>query len=120
MEQLYRPMSMLWNGQTSWVLLDGHDDDVSEQARVVGLRAEAGPPELPPFRWSVPPSEIASLAAREAGPFVAEMGVGVVHADRPPTRSMPDPAVVALHERIKSEFDPGGRLNPGVDVFAPA
>ena len=29
---LYRPTSVLWDGTTTWVLLDGHDDDVTEQA----------------------------------------------------------------------------------------
>ena len=116
--KLYRPTSVLWDGETTWVLLDGHADDMSEQARLSGLRPAAGLPALPPHRWSLPPSALGDLTAHEAGVFVAEVGVGVVHRDRPATAAAVHPAVRALHDRIKSEFDPRGRLNPGVDVLA--
>ena len=118
--QLYRPTSMLWDGGTTWVLLDGHPDDVADQAGACDLRASDGPPELPPHRWSMPPSDVFSLASPDVGRFVAEIGVGVVHGDRPPRPSPVDPTIRALHARIKSEFDPRGRLNPGIDVLAPA
>ncbi len=118
--RLHRPTSVLWNGQTTWVLLDGHHDDVRAQAAVHALRATDGRPELPPFRWSLPPNQMGQLATHEPGTFVAEIGVGVVHHVRPPAPSTVDPAVRALHERIKTEFDPTGRLNPGLDVLAPA
>ena len=68
----------------------------------------------------MPPSELSSLATHEAGTFVAEIGVGIVHHDRPAPTSPVDPAVGVLHARIKSEFDPSGRLNPGVDVLGAA
>ena len=51
---------------------------------------------------------------------VAEIGVGIVHHELPsPTRAV-DPAVAELHRRLKHEFDPRRRLNPGVDVLAAA
>lgn len=118
--RLYRPSSMLWDGRTTWVLLDGHVDDVADQARALELQASEGPPELPPYRWSMPPSQLFSLAADEPGAFLAEIGVGVVHHVRPPAPAPVDPAVRALHDRIKSEFDPRGRLNPRIDVLASA
>jgi len=118
--QLYRPTAVLWDGRVTWVLLDGHADDVAQQARVGELQEADGPPELPGHRWSMPPSELSSLATHEAGTFVAEIGVGIVHHDRPASTSPVDPAVAALHARIKSEFDPSGRLNPGVDVLGAA
>ena len=111
---------MLWDGSTTWLLLDGHPDDVAEHARVCALEAADGPPERPQHRWSMSPSELSSLATHEAGTFVAEVGVGIVHRDRPAPPMKVDPAVAALHARIKSEFDPSGRLNPGVDVLASA
>ena len=118
--QLYRPTSILWDGRTTWVLLDGHPDDVADQARVCDLRPSDGPPELPTHRWSMPPADVFALGAHDAGSFVAEVGVGVVHHHRPAPTSPVDPTIQVLHARFKSAFDPRGRLNPGVDVLAPA
>jgi FAD/FMN-containing dehydrogenase len=114
---LYRPTSLLWDGRTTWVLLDGHVDDITVQVRTGGLSGADGPPDLPRHRWSTPPSQLRSLAD-ESAPFVAEIGVGVVHHSQPAPARVVDATVRALHDRIKHEFDPTARLNPGVDVLA--
>jgi FAD/FMN-containing dehydrogenase len=116
--ELYRPTSILWDGATTWALLDGHPDDVLPQAEASGLRAADGPPELPEHRWSMAPTALSDLRSEQPGSFVAEIGVGVVHHTRPQIRPTPDPVTVELHRRITFEFDPDGRLNPGVDVLA--
>jgi glycolate oxidase FAD binding subunit len=116
--ELYRPTSVLWDGSTTWVLLDGHLDDVADQAADAGLVAVDGAPELPPHRWSVPPAELAGLRDDSTGPFVAEIGVGIVHYSRPAPKVVPDAETIELHRRIRMEFDPTGRLNPGLDVLA--
>lgn len=118
LSDLYRPLSILWDGETSWVLLAGDPDDVSEQAAGCALAPGDPPPTLPAGgRWSIPPAEIRSLVG--SGRFVAEVGVGIVHHEQPPPPRPLDAAVVELHRRIKARFDPTGRLNPGVDVLAP-
>jgi glycolate oxidase FAD binding subunit len=110
---LFRPASMLWDGATTWVLLDGDPDDVSTEASAAGLVAVDGPPTLPRYRWSLPPSELVSLPRDGRGAFVAQIGVGVVHRDVPQPPRPIDPALRTLHERLKSAFDPTGRLAPG-------
>jgi FAD/FMN-containing dehydrogenase len=106
--RLHRPTSILWDGTTTWVLLEGHPADVDDQAQSAGLDAVDGPPELPGGgRASLRPSELRALT----GEFVAEIGVGVVHGREPV--APPSPARPDLHRRIKAAFDPTGRLNPG-------
>ena len=112
----FRPVSILWDGVTTWVRLDGHPTDVSEAAGSFGLTETGGPPPLPTaHRWSLPPAALANLAVRDDAPFVAEVGVGIVHHSVPRTRPAVAGPVVDLHRRIKEQFDPTGRLNPGVD-----
>jgi FAD/FMN-containing dehydrogenase len=116
MTRLYRPTSVLWDGETTFVLLEGDQRDVCEQAAVAKLHQGDPPEEIPRGgRWSLPPADLAGLAG--SGRFVAEIGVGIVHHELPPPPRTHDPAVVALHRRIKHGFDPEGRLNPGVSVL---
>ncbi len=109
--RLYKPISVLWDGSAVFALLEGHPADVAEQAAASGLTTCDGPPTLPTgSRRRVQPSDVLS----QSGDFVAEVGVGIIH------HSLPS-AAVAVAERearlmaaIKYEFDPTGRLNPGV------
>lgn len=107
---LYRPVSVLWNGHEVWALLEGHPDDVAEQAAVAGLTPCAGPPELPTgSRRLLPPGEISGCSGR----FVAEVGVGVVHHAEPAAVPIPTDRVRALDDAVRLALDPTGRLNPG-------
>ncbi|MBK5222345.1 MAG: FAD-binding protein [Acidimicrobiia bacterium] len=115
-----RPAAHLWDGTRSWLLLEGHPDDVERSMGT--LQAEGGqevdaPPPLPPHRWSLDPSTLGALLHDDHGGFVAEVGVGTVHRDLPqPVREV-GPAVRTLHQRMTALFDPSGRLNPGRDVL---
>ena len=131
-ERLYRASSLLWDGNQTWVWLEGHPADVAAQAdQVLGtaFREVAGPPALSRrHRLSLPPAAFARLL-RSKGPvgnhWLAEVGTGTVHTDRPgelaaalgmawPPRL--EPRVAALHRDLKTRFDPTGRLNPGRQV----
>ncbi len=138
--------TVLWDGRTTWARLAGLEADVEAQvamaeslglglaesldaglaesldsglAQSSGRGDDDGPPRPGGERWSLPPAELATLPQRHPDVrFLAEMGVGVVHADTPaPTRPV-DPGVADLHRRLKTEFDPGGRLNPGRDPLS--
>jgi glycolate oxidase FAD binding subunit len=133
MRLLYRPSSILWDGCRVWVLLEGHPGDVTSQAALLGDRfAEvAAPPPVPgdsvsgAGRLSLAPAELRRLAGlpQESLPaWVAQVGVGVVHCAAPaalatalgrPWPAVVTPGVAELHRRLKSRFDPTGRLNPG-------
>lgn len=116
-DAVLRPSAVLWDGSSTWVLLEGHGADVA--AELAALRAIApfeeveGPPELPPHRWCLTPAQARSLRVAETGPFVASIGVGTVWAHRPQDVRTPDAASRVVEDRLKSLFDPAGRLNPG-------
>lgn len=112
---LYRPASVLWDGDTTWVLLDGHAGDVDAQAKAHGLVPADSGPSLAGLshRWSLPPSVLGGLPGDGRGPFLAELGVGIVHRAEPQPARRVAPAATAIHQRLKSSFDPTGRLAPG-------
>jgi glycolate oxidase FAD binding subunit len=121
---LYRPSTILWDGSRTWVELEGHPTDVdAEEAVLRSLgswqRTEAGP-ELPAHRWSLRPSDLRDIDPASTGEFVASVGVGTVFAARRQDRPPASPGVRQLSERIKREFDPTGRLNPGRDPLQAA
>ncbi|MHB1533524.1 MAG: FAD-linked oxidase C-terminal domain-containing protein, partial [Acidimicrobiales bacterium] len=88
--------------------------------------ADAGAPGLGARRWSVTPGELRRLTAAEVGgSWLAEIGVGVLHADDAaasgierlwPAVAVPE-RVRQLHRTLKDRFDPTGRLNPGRHVL---
>jgi glycolate oxidase FAD binding subunit len=108
---VYRPTTFLWDGYSVWVLLEGHPADIDHVARRHGLVACDGPPALPSEVTLVAPRQVTSLRGR----FVAEVGVGLVHGECTVEPDIPR-ASGRLARRIKDEFDPTGRLNPGVHV----
>jgi glycolate oxidase FAD binding subunit len=115
-DRLYRPSSLLWDGDAAWLLLEGDPADVDAQAALADLAECGGPPPLPTGgRQSLRPGALRELSGR----FVAEIGVGVVHRDEPaPVESTTIPASAqALGRTIKARLDPLGRMNPGRTVL---
>ena len=118
--EIYRPVSLLWDGQLTYANLEGDAADIARTVDRFELTEADGPPPLPgPFRWSVAPSKVLDAARSVPGAFVVEVGVGVVHHNGANESPASDAATRLLHERIKQRFDPTGRLNPGVDPLAP-
>ena len=112
--QLYRPASILWDGTTTWVCLEGMAEDVDAQVARLGLVPADGIPRLPTGgRWSLPPARL-KTDLPGTGEFVAEIGVGIVHHSQPAPARPIDPSVVLLQAELKRRFDPAARLNPGV------
>ena len=121
LSEIHRPVALLWDGTITHVRLDGDEADIGRTVDRFDLVETTGPPSLSgPHRWSLPPAEAMKAAASVAGPFVVELGVGIVHHSAPGRRVRPDGATRGLHDRIKQQFDPTGRLNPGVDPLARA
>ena len=83
----FRPSSVMWDGEHAWVLLEGHADDVTDQAEIAGLERVEGSPNWPngPHRGrvSVTPARMVELTAALSGieglRWLAESGVGTVH-----------------------------------------
>ncbi len=82
--RLYRPAGLFTTPERSHVLLEGHPDDVTDQAAAAGL-VPAGGVSLPrTARASVDPVHLgAFIAGLDAArtPFVAQDGVGVCYLD---------------------------------------
>jgi glycolate oxidase FAD binding subunit len=118
---IHRPTSILWDGTTTWALLEGGAGEVAANGDRLadrGLRQAETGPDLPTHRWSMDPASLPRLIDT-AGPFVAEVGIGIVHRRDPQPAVAVDPAVRVLHERIRDQFDPTHRLNPGRHVMSP-
>lgn len=116
---LLRPGAVLWDGAQTWVLLEGHRQDIESDRVALGTLGtwtdHDGWPALPAHRWSLTAGELRTAPELGAGPFVAVIGTGVLFASNPQPPRRLDPAAAAIGRRLKDNFDPTGRLNPGRD-----
>lgn len=116
-DAVLRPSAVLHDGDTTFVLLEGYEPDVDAEVRRLRNAGDffdlAGAPPLPEHRWSMAPGALRTLDRTTTGAAVASIGVGRVWAERPPPRAAFDPVVDLISSRMKANFDPTGRLNPG-------
>jgi glycolate oxidase FAD binding subunit len=114
---VHRAAEVLWDGSSTWIHLEGHGPDIDAESAV--LRDLAGfvevdrPPVRPAHRWSLSPADALGLPAANPGATLVAVGVGLAWSDtEQPPRPTP-PGIDAVAARVKHEFDPTGRLNPG-------
>ncbi len=121
-DSLVAASAVLFDGRGTYVQLEGQVGDVVAEQALLATRGRfeevAGPPPLPLHRWSLTPAQLSDeVCMAGAGDFVASIGVGTVFASLPQPRATVSPALIALTERVKTAFDPTGRLSPGRDVL---
>ena len=127
LRRVYRPASVLWNGHSVWFCIEGnsHDCDQTIQQLATDLDRPtevSGPPNLDsfPFRQSMPPAQLVELVLshinQKTDQILVEAGVGIVHRQSPAEPRVADPTVELLHQRLLQQFNPTGRLNPGVSL----
>ncbi|MEZ5246176.1 MAG: FAD-binding protein [Acidimicrobiales bacterium] len=117
---VHRAAEVLWDGSSTWIHLEGHGPDIDAEGAVLrdlaGFVEVDGPPARPAHRWSLSPAEVLALPASNPGATLVAVGVGLAWSDTPqPPRPVP-PGVAAIAARLKHNFDPTGRLNPGREV----
>ena len=114
---LLAPGPVLWDGTTTTVMLFGHGPAVDADRELLSALGKFEPCQDPGrpagHRWSLSPSDLRGLERHGTGDFIAEVGVGVVHCANPQPPVALSAGVRVIHERMKAEFDPTGRLNPG-------
>ena len=121
---LFRPSSILWDGTSTYVHLEGTGAEVAAERQSLPAApwSSCEAPILPSGRAALEPAALQRLRSEDSATvfgvapehgWIAEIGIGVVHGITvsPPTLA---PPVLALNRRLKDAFDPTGRLNPGV------
>lgn len=109
------PSAVLHAHARTWVQLEGHGPDIEHERtklETIGtfVETESGP-ELPPHRWSLSPADLRRF--RGPADSVLSIGVGTVwSSEAQPSRLLSGPSAL-ISSRLKREFDPTGRLNPG-------
>jgi glycolate oxidase FAD binding subunit len=127
LRRVYRPASVLWGGHKVWFCIEGNSRDCDETIRHLAADLQAptevaGPPTLDncPFRQSVAPAELVELVQghvqQGTGQLVVEAGVGIIHRQTPAKPKVTERAIELLHQRMLQQFNPTGRLNPGVSL----
>ena len=109
-QSLFAPSSVLWDGLTTFVLLEGDRVEIDAERRSLrGGWSECDAPTIPAGRRSMRPRDLRSLTADSN--WLAEVGVGTVHGVSPDSGEVP--ANAELFADLKRAYDPVGRLNPG-------
>jgi len=116
--QLYRPSSILWDGNRVWVCIEGVLSDVAAQAAIFDFEEVAGPPSLPAGgRLAIEPKGLRTHKQESDQSWIAEVGVGLIHTDLPAAQRHINDVNVSLMEELEERLNPNNRLNPGRQVL---
>jgi len=127
LRRVYRPASVLWDGHKVWFCIEGNSRDCDETIQQLATDLDkptevSGPPNLDsfPFRQSMPPAQLVEFVLshinQTTDQILVEAGVGIVHRQSPAEPRVADPTVDLLHQRLLKQFNPTGRLNPGISL----
>jgi FAD/FMN-containing dehydrogenase len=132
MPAVFRPASVLWDGASTWVQLEGRAADVAGQARRAGLAPTAAP-ALPigahRGRIGVPVANLVevgrALTRLDQVRWLAELGVGTVHVACDDPVGLAEARAIAgaqggwlLREAGAPELDGFGGALPNVELMA--
>lgn len=112
-----RQAAIFWDGSATWVQIEGHApavDAEQQRLRAIGTfeQIEAGP-IIDGHRWSVTPKALRTPSNEWGEQWLASVGVGTIWASNAQPPATPSAGVQQLAQRVKAQFDPRGRLNPG-------
>ena len=127
LRRVYRPASVLWDGRKVWFCIEGNSHDCDQTIQQLAIDLErptevSAPPNLNsfPFRQSMPPAQLVEFVLshinQKTDQILVEAGVGIVHRQSPAKPRVADPTVELLHQRLLKQFNPTGRLNPGISL----
>jgi len=108
----YRPASVLTDGAKTFVLLEGYAEDIEKESKSlksVGML----PMDTAPY---IPPAVKGNSKEVPKGGLL-DLQTGVQYSTQPSQQKHVPESIKELSQRIKSNFDPTGRLNPGRDPY---
>ena len=104
----YRPASVLHDGHNTFVLIEGYEKDLQKESAALeklGMSVMEVDPIIPPM--------VKGGLQENLGDGFLDLQTGAVYSNTPQGEIEISEGVKLLSDRIKNNFDPTGRLNPG-------
>ena len=104
----YRPASVLHDGHNTFVLIEGYEKDLQKESaslEKLGMSVMEIDPIIPPL--------VKGALQENLDDGFLDLQTGAVYSNTPQEKIEISEGVKLLSDRIKNNFDPTGRLNPG-------